>query len=216
MLLPGETESEMMQPQTVKALLRPWIDDTQCKLIRAATYRFHGLIAENWQVGNIFLAGDAAHQTPPFFGQGMCHGMRDVANLAWKLKLVHSGVAPATLLDTYQLERDPHVRAVVTAAINAGKYICELDPDAANTRDVALRKTLGSMAPRSAGDLIPPIEAGVVREIGERFIQPRVGKTDRVMLDDATGGGFVLISKSPVVLPENLKTYGNALAVALL
>ena len=205
MLLPGETESEMVHPQTVEALLRPWIDNTQCKLIRTATYRFHGLIAENWQVGNIFLAGDAAHQTPPFFGQGMCHGMRDVANLAWKLKLVHSGVAPATLLDTYQLERDPHVRAVVTAAINAGKYICELDPGAASTRDLALRKTLGSMAPRSAGDLIPPIEAGVVREIGERFIQPRVGKTDRVMLDDATGGGFILISKSPVVLPETLK-----------
>ena len=63
-------------------------------MVRAATYRFHGLVARAaGSVGRVFLAGDAAHQTPPFFGQGMCHGMRDVANLAWKLAAVLRGHA---------------------------------------------------------------------------------------------------------------------------
>ena len=148
MLLPGETESEMMQPQQVNRLLAPWVADESYKLIRAATYRFHGLIAETWRVGRVFLAGDAAHQTPPFFGQGMCHGLRDVANLAWKLRLVHSGLAPAELLASYQVERDPHVRAVVNAAIAAGEYICELDGAAAKKRDAELRARLGKPAAR--------------------------------------------------------------------
>ena len=200
MLLPGETESEMMRPERVNRLLEPWIADAPCRLIRAATYRFHGLIAERWKVGQIFLAGDAAHQTPPFFGQGMCHGMRDVANLAWKMALVRSGTAPAGLLETYQPERDPHVRAVVNAAIAAGKYICQLDPAAAKTRDEELRKLLGKPRPASASDLIPAIASGIVKDHGERFIQPTVGFAGRRMLmDDATGGGFVLIGKSASV-----------------
>jgi 3-(3-hydroxy-phenyl)propionate hydroxylase len=205
MLLPGETEAEMMHPQQVDRLLSPYVSGNAYKFIRAATYRFHGLIAETWRKGRVFLAGDAAHQTPPFFGQGMCHGMRDVANLAWKLKLVHEGAAAETLLDTYQPERDPHVRAVVNAAIAAGKYICELDPAAASRRDEELRKVLGAPRPSSAGDLIPAISAGVVKDGGERFIQPMVARDGRkLLLDDATGGGFVLIGKD-AALPDDLR-----------
>jgi 3-(3-hydroxy-phenyl)propionate hydroxylase len=209
MLLPGETENEMMQPQQVSRLLAPWVADEPCKLVRAATYRFHGLIAETWQVGRLFLAGDAAHQTPPFFGQGMCHGMRDVANLAWKIRLVLGGLAEADLLSTYQVERDPHVRAVVNAAIAAGKYICELDGAAAKKRDADLRAQLGKPRPASAGDLIPAIAAGIVQDHGERFIQPSVGFGGRrMLLDDATGGGFVLIGKTASLfsaLPDELQ-----------
>jgi 3-(3-hydroxy-phenyl)propionate hydroxylase len=201
MLLPGETESEMMRPEQVSRLLEPWIADAPCRLIRAATYRFHGLIAERWKSGQVYLAGDAAHQTPPFFGQGMCHGMRDVANLAWKMALVRSGAAPTSLLESYQAERDPHVRAVVNAAIAAGKYICQLDPTAAKKRDEELRKLLGKPRPASAGDLIPAIAAGIVKDRGERFIQPTVGFAGRrMLLDDATGGGFVLIGKTASVI----------------
>ena len=203
MLLPGETENEMMQPQQVRQLLAPWIADAPCKLVRAATYRFHGLIVETWRVGRVFLAGDAAHQTPPFFGQGMCHGMRDVVNLAWKIPLVQSGLASADLLQTYQVERDPHVRAVVNAAIAAGKYICELDGAAAKKRDAELRAQLGKPRPASAGDLIPAIAAGVVKDHGERFIQPSVGFANRrMMLDEATGGGFVLIGKTASLIEK--------------
>ena len=88
MLLPGESDAEMTRPETVAALLAPYLTGVVHRIVRASTYRFHGLIAQKWRDGRVFLAGDAAHQTPPFFGQGMCHGMRDVANLVWKLALV--------------------------------------------------------------------------------------------------------------------------------
>jgi 3-(3-hydroxy-phenyl)propionate hydroxylase len=208
MLLPGEDDEAMMQPARVRELIAPYVAGTPHTIIRAATYRFHGLIAERWQEGRIFLAGDAAHQTPPFFGQGMCHGMRDVANLAWKLHaVVRRGAAPA-LLETYEAERAPHVGAVIEAAIAAGRYICELDPEKARRRDETLRAAMGSPAPKSASDLIPPIAAGLIDGehrpgTGARFIQPYVeleGK--RMLLDDATGGGWALLASSGQTLSQ--------------
>ncbi len=195
MLLPGEDDREMMQPEKVAELLAPWVEGVPHRLVRAATYRFHGLVALEWQRDRVFLAGDAAHQTPPFFGQGMCHGMRDVANLAWKLELVLSGRADAALLTTYQPERDPHVRAVIGAAVAAGRYICELDPVKAAARDAEMRQRAATPG-ATAADLIPPYRQGVVGDGGgPRFIQPRV--TDAAgtawLLDDVTGGGFVLL-----------------------
>jgi 3-(3-hydroxy-phenyl)propionate hydroxylase len=207
MLLPGEREDDMMEPDRVKALVAPYVRGAPHRIVRAATYRFHGLVAQRWQHGRVFLAGDAAHQTPPFFGQGMCHGMRDVANLAWKLAAVLRGTAAPAVLDTYQTEREPHVRAVIAAAIAAGHYICERDPAAARERDADLRAAMGKPAPASASDLIPPIRGGVVDAngaarpgTGARFIQPFVEVAGRrVLLDDATGGGFVLLASSAAV-----------------
>ncbi len=193
MLLPGEDDAEMMTPATVSRLLEPWLGGTSHRLIRAATYRFHGLVAETWSLGRVFLAGDAAHQTPPFFGQGMCHGLRDVANLAWKLGLVERGVADPGLLETYQRERDPHVRQVIAAAIEAGRYICVLDPAAAAERDERLRAQQRSAQLQVAGDLIPPICDGLVWDrgpaAGERFVQPWVrAAAGPVLLDDLSSG----------------------------
>ncbi|MBP7337721.1 bifunctional 3-(3-hydroxy-phenyl)propionate/3-hydroxycinnamic acid hydroxylase [Niveispirillum sp.] len=195
MLLPGEDDREMMQPGKVAELLAPWVAGIPHRLVRAATYRFHGLVALEWQRGRVFLAGDAAHQTPPFFGQGMCHGLRDVANLAWKLELLLSGRADAALLATYQPERDPHVRAVIGAAVAAGRYICELNPAKAAARDAEMRQRAATPG-ATAADLIPPYRAGVVGSGGgPRFIQPRVTDADGKarFLDDVTGGGFVLL-----------------------
>ncbi|TMJ04876.1 MAG: bifunctional 3-(3-hydroxy-phenyl)propionate/3-hydroxycinnamic acid hydroxylase [Alphaproteobacteria bacterium] len=206
MLLPGERDDAMMQPAIVEALVAPYVRNARSRVIRAATYRFHGLVAERWQSERVFLAGDAAHQTPPFFGQGMCHGFRDVANLAWKLKAVLRGGADPRLLESYQPERAPHVRAVIEAAIGAGRYICERDPAAAAKRDAALRAAMGKPVVASASDLIPPLRAGVVDPsgapgTGARFIQPYVAyRGRRTLLDDATGGGFVLLASSPGVL----------------
>lgn len=199
MLLPGEDDTAMMHPDAVAGLIAPWVKGASYDIVRAATYRFHGLVAERWRGGRVFLAGDAAHQTPPFFGQGMCHGFRDVANLAWKLGLVCRGEATTALLDTYQPERDPHVRAVIEAAVGAGRYICELDPKAAAARDLRMREAMAGAAPTTAADLIPPIREGVVHSGGERFIQPRV-QGGTALLDDVTGGGFRLLARSENVL----------------
>ena len=206
MLLPGEDDQAMMRPEAVQALIAPWVEGRSYRLVRAATYRFHGLVAERWRVGRVFLAGDAAHQTPPFFGQGMCHGLRDVSNLAWKLILVLGGQAEHALLDTYQPERDPHVRGVIGAAVGAGRYICQLDPTLAAQRDAELRAAMAAAKPgATAADLIPRYQAGVVRrEGGERFIQPtlRCASGQPARLDDLTGGGFVLISREAAPLAD--------------
>jgi len=199
MLLPGEDDEAMMRPEAVAKLVGPWLEGVSHRIVRAATYRFHGLIAERWQAGRVFLAGDAAHQTPPFFGQGMCHGLRDVANLAWKLRLVAAGAAPELLLETYQPERDPHVRAVISAAVAAGRYICVLDPAEAAARDTAMRANMRMVQQETAADLIPAVGTGIVAVgttgAGERFIQPRVGGE---LLDDVTGGGWRLFAVDAV------------------
>ncbi|MGQ3050074.1 MAG: bifunctional 3-(3-hydroxy-phenyl)propionate/3-hydroxycinnamic acid hydroxylase MhpA [Niveispirillum sp.] len=204
MLLPGEDDGEMMRSDIVADLLEPWVRNVPHRIVRAATYRFHGLVAERWRVGNVFLAGDAAHQTPPFFGQGMCHGFRDVANLAWKLDMVLKGRAPDALLDSYQPEREPHVRSIIGAAVAAGRYICVLDRDKAAERDRTIRAQIAGGPPRTAADLIPAIADGIVRPgAGQRFIQPRVtlaGGTPH-LLDDLTGGGWRLILGDSVAVP---------------
>lgn len=201
MLLPGEDDAAMMQPDAVARLIAPWVRDLEHRVVRAATYRFHGLVAKTWRDGRMLLAGDAAHQTPPFFGQGMCHGFRDVANLAWKLAAILQVGATDGLLASYQSERDPHVRAVIAAALEAGRYICELDPAAAAARDRRMRAPAPASSARTAADLIPPLGAGFLAGppdaasgIGVRFIQPDVARADgdAMSLDAATGGGWRL------------------------
>lgn len=193
MLLPSESDAEMAKPEQVSALVEPWVAGASHRIIRAATYRFHGLVAEQWRNGRVFLAGDSAHQTPPFFGQGMCHGLRDAANLAWKLALVIAEEADDTLLDTYQTEREAQVRHVISAAIGAGQYICELDPERAVERDARVRSETRM---RSASELIAPIASSIVSQgAGERFINPELKSGG--LLDAVTGGGWVLIETEP-------------------
>ncbi len=202
MLLPGEDDQEMMQPEKVAELIGPYLDGVPHKMIRASTYRFHGLIAEQWQSGNVFLAGDAAHQTPPFFGQGMCHGLRDVSNLAWKMALIAKDKAPESLLSTYQPERDPHVRAVISAAVETGRYICVLDEEKAAIRDAEIREKAKQKAiVGTAADLIPAISTGIVslgtENAGRRFIQPFVQVNgEQKRLDDVLTGSWKLFVKN--------------------
>ena len=197
MLLPGESETAIVEPEAIEALVGPWLQGCRYDIVRTATYRFNARIARQWRQGNVFLAGDAAHQTPPFFGQGMCHGLRDVGNLAFKLDLVLRGLAGEAVLDTYQAERDPQVRHVIGAAVAAGRYICELDPQKAATRDAEIRERQRSGQDiATAAELIAPYGTGLVTPgAGERFIQPRL---EGVLMDDHTGPGWVLISQALV------------------
>ncbi|MDD7972181.1 bifunctional 3-(3-hydroxy-phenyl)propionate/3-hydroxycinnamic acid hydroxylase [Roseinatronobacter alkalisoli] len=190
MLLPDEDDAAMAEPACVSEMIAPWVGATPHTIIRAATYRFHGLVAEHWHVGRVFLAGDAAHQTPPFFGQGLCHGLRDVAGLAWRLALVAQGRADKALFDSYQTERDAQVRHVIGAAVNAGRYICELDPQKAAARDRRIRSEQGM---RTAAELIAPLTSDIIAPgAGERFINPRTG--NGALLDDLAGTGWRLFA----------------------
>ena len=122
-LQPGEDPKEMNQPEHVWRLLAPWINPSTADIIRSASYRFHGLVATTFRAGNVFLAGDAAHQMPPFMGQGLNSGWRDAFNLAWKMRWVRDGHADDRLLDTYGAERVHHSRVTVERSIEAGQLI---------------------------------------------------------------------------------------------
>jgi 3-(3-hydroxy-phenyl)propionate hydroxylase len=139
MLLPGEDPAEMTQAARVWSLLSRWVKPTQAALERAVVYTFDARVARRWQHGRLLLAGDAAHQTPPFLGQGLCAGIRDAANLAWKLALaVHRPAVGEPLLATYGPERQAHAEAFVRLAVEVGDIIQERDPDRARERDERL------------------------------------------------------------------------------
>jgi 3-(3-hydroxy-phenyl)propionate hydroxylase len=178
MLLPGETPEDIQRPESIRALLSPWISLDEAEIIRASVYRFHSLIAGNWRSGRVFLAGDAAHQTPPFLGQGMCHGIRDVHNLVGKLAAVRAGAPAARLLDSYEAERRPHVERIIGMAVAAGREICVLDPAEAAERDRRLRRAaVTGTLPRTTFQGMPPLTGGlfdVTPGAGELFFQPLV------------------------------------------
>jgi 3-(3-hydroxy-phenyl)propionate hydroxylase len=159
MLLDNETDDQLNTPERITSLLADWMDPTGVTVERSAVYTFHGLVAHGWRRHRILLAGDAAHQMPPFLGQGMCSGIRDAANLAWKLARVQQHDAPMELLDTYESERSAHVRAIVDAAVFFGRMICTTDADEAAERDQSMLTTRAAK-----------IEAGNIGETGNEII----------------------------------------------
>lgn len=144
MRLPGEAPEDLEREDRVWELLSPWAGPDHVELVRHKIYNFRSLIAKRWRDRRLLIAGDAAHVMPPFMGQGMCSGLRDGWNLAWKLGLVLDGKAPDTLLDTYQRERMPHVGQLTDISIYLGKMICMPDTEQAAIRDAAF---LGGTAP---------------------------------------------------------------------
>lgn len=138
MLLPHENSLEMSRTERIWELLSRWVTPDDAVLERPAVYTFHSVVARGWRNGRLLIAGDAAHQTPPFMGQGMCAGIRDASNLAWKLAEVIGGHAPESLLDTYESERSPHVREFIETAVRLGSVIQTLDPEVARKRDIEM------------------------------------------------------------------------------
>ena len=200
MRLPGEDLEELNRADTAWRLLAPWnVTPENARLERHTVYRFQARWVDGWRKGRILLAGDAAHQMPPFAGQGMCSGLRDAANLAWKLELVLDGRAPAALLDTYAQERIPHVAAIIDFSMALGKVICIADPDEAAARDAVMTAAIAS-----GQQTTPPpplgLGAGVLMagdpHAGKLFVQGRVrtreGRTG--LFDDVVGTGFALVA----------------------
>ena len=208
MALPGETKEELNNIEVAWRLLEPWnISPNNAKLERHAVYTFKAQWVNEWRKGRLIVAGDAAHLTPPFMGQGLCSGLRDSKNLAWKLDLVLSGKVDDTILDTYTTERKPHNQAVVEAALYLGKMICVTDPKAAKERDEAF---LSGNAPEFPE--FPILTEGILSKnekvksetnAGQLSLQSQVtyqGKTG--LFDDVVGQGWMIIS--PIDNPKTV------------
>jgi len=225
MLLPGEDPREMEAPDQVWRLLQKWLTPADATLWRAASYRFHALVVSEWRRGRVLLAGDAAHQQPPFIGQGMCQGIRDVANLVWKLHRVLCGRSGPELLDSYGEERRAHVRELTTRIKAIGHVICERDPVAAEARDARLLAE-GGGKPRTITrqDIVPPLSRGLLSTAphaanGTLFPQPWVRTpAGRQLLDAACGTGWrlVLDDGSCLAVTPAIESYARALEMRII
>lgn len=210
MLLPGETHAEVLAPEFVQKLLEPYRDIETKDIIRSTIYTFHARIADHFRVGRILLAGDAAHLTPPFAGQGMNAGLRDAHNLAWKIASVVKGASP-DILDSYFEERSDPAWAMIQLAVVMGDIIMPIDPEQQAFRN----HMLTSLAPfPGVQDYLlkmkfkprPRCDKGLFLDlddqpfvgslVGEMIAQPDVEtESDVVKLDALLGNGFALIAQ---------------------
>ena len=192
MMMPDDDPVKVVQPDSIYNLVRPWkIDPATSRIERAVVYTFHSSLATRWRQGRLLLAGDSAHQMPPFLGQGMCSGMRDAANLAWKLRDVLQGRAPESLLDSYEAERMEHVRAYIELAVKLGSIIQTTDPEKARKRDAELLLNPTMIRPLTPR-LGPGLHGAAEAPAGTRAEQPILNDGKR--LDDRVGHRFAVLA----------------------
>lgn len=206
-VLAGDDESELTTEATIWRLLeRQGIGPEHVRILRAVVYSHHVRFAATWRVGRIFLAGDAAHVMPPWIGQGMASGVRDVNNLCWKLAGVLAGELPESVLDSYETERQPHVRAVTQRAVFFGKVITERRPAVTRVRNVAFRTAMRvpgvgpflreakwmPMTRYVRGFLVADRRGAVGRAVPQPWVLDEHG--ERARLDDALGAGWRVLT----------------------
>ncbi|MCS7478491.1 bifunctional 3-(3-hydroxy-phenyl)propionate/3-hydroxycinnamic acid hydroxylase [Umezawaea endophytica] len=198
MRLPGESVTELNDEATAWRLLEPWgVTPETADLERHTAYTFQARLADEWRAGRLLIAGDAAHLMPPFAGQGLCSGIRDAADLAWKLDLVLAGQVGPDLLDTYPAERRAHVEQAIGVSVELGEVICVVDPETAARRDAFLLANDADPAKILPVRLPSAVTGGVVHRdangvpvvgSGAPAPQPRLTLDGRTgLLDDLVG-----------------------------
>jgi 3-(3-hydroxy-phenyl)propionate hydroxylase len=223
MLHPSEDADDMLGETRIRAWMHERVaTDAQLPIVRKVVYTFHARMAEAWRKDRVFLAGDAAHLSPPFAGQGMNSGIRDACNLAWKLAAVVRGELGPRLLDTYAIERAPHAWALIRMALRIGAFmqpasrfsarlmqgalkLISLYPPA---RDYVLQLRFKPKPRFTAGFFVPDAAPGDAMRAGQLIVQPPVElqSGEHVRLDDVLGSGFACIGwAAPPGVPAALR-----------
>ncbi len=197
-VLDGETDEEISSEKKVWELLSRWITPKDAAIERCAIYTFRSAIARQWHKGRLCIAGDAAHLTPPFMGQGMCTGIRDAANLAWKLSLIIQNGADGSILHTYEKERSPHAQAYIETAIRLGGLINTMDQASAlqmaNNQKHG-NSTIKSIQPKlGASHYLPGLSDKEDHPVGRPFLQVLLNE-NRMKFDDVVGFVHTLITR---------------------
>lgn len=210
-LHPHERDEDFLKSDTVRHLMATHDAAPGSRVVRQVIYTFHARIADRWSQGRVFLAGDAAHLTPPFAGQGMNSGLRDANNLAWKLACVERGELGPRLLDSYEVERRDHVGAMIEMALRLGRIMAPrsraeaflvqngfrllgLYPPA---RDYVAQMKFKPSPRFAKGFLLPDGRSARTTLVGRLFPQPDVLLDDdsAVALDDVLGQGFSVVMR---------------------
>ena len=211
-LLEGETAADFQSMEALRPLIGPWVEgipSDQLELVRVAEYTFRAQLADRWRDRNVFLLGDAAHLTPPFIGQGLGAGVRDSMNLSWKIAGVLSGDLPGSVLDTYEVERKPHARALIRLARLIGVSMTQ----GGRAGDL-LRRAIAprlhwipGLRERLLDSETPPlgrsalVEGRGLRKSLNGRLCPNALLAEDIRYDDVTRGGFVFVTGVPL-LPQ--------------
>ncbi|MEJ2624324.1 MAG: bifunctional 3-(3-hydroxy-phenyl)propionate/3-hydroxycinnamic acid hydroxylase [Pseudolabrys sp.] len=212
MLHEHETDADLLDPAVVRQLLETHEAAPQSRVVRTVVYTYHARLADRWSRGRVLLAGDAAHLTPPFAGQGMNSGVCDAGNLAWKLAAVVQGQLGPKLLESYEPERRDHAWRMTQLALEMGKVMRPPSALAAFALEYGFRALsyfpeardyIAQMkfkpSPRFAQGFVVPDKARPKKTlVGRMLPQPRVLTTNRaeVLLDDVLGPGLALLVHS--------------------
>lgn len=209
MVMPGETQEELSKPENINKLLAKVLPNTQnIEVIRQRVYTHNARIAEKFRVDRILLAGDAAHIMPVWQGQGYNSGMRDAFNLGWKMALVIQGKVGPELLDSYQIERKDHAKAMIDLSVMAGHVLAPPKKWQGFVRDgiayalnyikpikqYLLEMRFKPMPQYHDGVLIPNTQKN--SPVGKMFIQPKVQLVtgEHVLLDEVIGNDFAILA----------------------
>lgn len=205
MLGAGEADRAGRDPDAVRALLAEvWPEAAGFPVLESAVRHFEARIAARWRVGRVFLAGDAAHLTPPFAGQGLAAGLRDAANLSFKIAGVAQGWLDASVLDSYETERRPHQERLIRLALRLGRLMAPRSMPVALAVQAAMRivnaMPFADRLLHMRGRAIQPRYAdgfiGAGRAAGWYLPQPSVIAGDGTLrrLDDLLGSRMTLVA----------------------
>jgi len=208
----GERAADFADMRTLHPLIAPWTSGVrieELQVVRVAEYTFRAQLADRWRDRRVFLLGDAAHLTPPFIGQGLCAGMRDAHNLAWKLAAVLDGAMPAHVLDSYERERKPHVRALIRLAVGIGWAMTRGGETGNALRALVAPRLhlIPGMRAKILDSTTPPLRASALtaraphRRLCGRLCPNAVVDGDR-RFDDVAGNRVALVSATPLTADQ--------------